>query len=225
MNASGKIIRVLVRHAETGLLEERDQYYEGSVPPAVWLRLARRIVRLESGGYFFPLDAMDAYQQIFAKLEEKSREDLDLASASLETYLTRALDKAILKFHRCHVAPIRAAYRCAAGMIAAEDREDADNDDEGIGEEELMETLAGIAGFETRRKAAAGAIGEIIEALDDPTIAQAFMAYVIADGNLYRTAALIHYSRSQFFRVWEKWLARARSAAEKIRFNKTLLDF
>jgi len=226
MNATGRIIPVLTRDPSTGEIVERYDHYEGKVPVAVWLRLKRRILALDKQGYFFPLDTMDAYQQVFEKLESKSRERLDLGRASRETYLTRTLDKAILKYHVCNVYPVRTAYRCAAEQLAANNvpyGDEAAELENGLNIAQLAELLPGVVDWRTRRRLAADAIDEVLQAVDDPRIAQAFMAYVIADGNLEETARLMHYSRAHFYCVWQEWLARARNAAKMIRCNPAVL--
>ncbi len=231
MNATGRIIPVLARDPSTGAIEAKDSHYEGNVPVAVWVRLKKEILRLDKEGYFFPLDTMDAYQQVARDLEEKALEGAAPQNASLATYLTTVMHRKIYKFRKCNVLPVRAAYRQAALQITTTERSNAidseetgDETDGGLTLQELCETLPAKPSYEERRRIASGAIDEILEALDDFRISQAFIAYVIADGNLDRTAEYLKLNRVYFYQTWREWLARARCAAEKIRFNPLLLE-
>ncbi len=220
------MIPVLVRHTESGAIEVREMPYYGRVPAGVWVRLKNRVLELDREGFFYPLDTMDAYQTFFAMLEAKSMQLPELIRASAETYLSRTLDRAILKYHCKEVMPVREMYRMAADMMNdesnAEDEESAERR-QGMSIQQLAEALPGVPRKKDRSALAARAIDKILDAANSPRIAQAFMAYIIANGDLDETAKLMQLSRSHFFSLWQGWLAEARRAAALIWIDKNIL--
>lgn len=108
-------VPVLYRHPQTGFFEPALCDYEGPVPVKVWSRLNKHFLKLQAGNYFFPLDAMDAYQDAVACVSDKARlireGKLVLRKATPETYLTSTAKLAFLNFHTRKVQPVRETYR------------------------------------------------------------------------------------------------------------------
>lgn len=127
---------VLIRNPETGDIERKSVAYSGSIPRTVWRNLNRRLLKLDYGGYFYPCDAMDAYQEAVRQVSEGvarlKRGEITLKKATPETYLTAIAYRALCRYHLREVAPRRAAYRAVEETTVArgavgEDRFDIDN--------------------------------------------------------------------------------------------------
>ena len=213
-----KLVPFLVRHEDTGTIEPLHRSYDGGIPAKVWRMLNRRVLKLESQAYFYPLDAMDAYQDAILCLERKAAEMPRLNRASAETYLAATMKKCLLKFHLDKVLPVRESYRmCEERLFAKDAPESCDGDDDGaLSLQQLAEAMPGMPDAEERRRVAASAIGEILDALDDGEIARAFTAYIIADGQFVEAAHLAHIGVNRFYAMWRSWLAAARRAAERV---------
>ena len=218
INKEIKLVPFLVRHESTGTIEPLYRRYDGKIPAKVWRMLNKRVLKLESQSYFYPLDAMDAYQDAILCLERKVAEMPQLNLASAETYLGSTMKKCLLKFHLDKVLPIRESYRmCEAKIFAKDAIENCDCDDAGtLSLQQLAEAMPGIPDGEERRRTAASAIDEILDALDDAEIARAFTAYILADGQFVEAAHLAHIGVNRFYAMWRSWIAAARRAAERI---------
>lgn len=216
INLELPVIPYVIRHAETGLLEFTYQRYGGRIPAKVWARLGRQVMRLDCAGYFFPLDALDAYQDVILLLEKKSADMPQLNMASNETYLSAAAKKAIYNFHIRKVLPLRENYRQTEDGIRT--LEDIEGVEEGVvfTAQQLAEALPGVPYAEERRAIAEATLHEVLDALNDEEIARAFLAYVAADGNFVEAAHLARIGVNRFYAMWKIWLATARRAAETI---------
>lgn len=129
-------IAVLARHPVNEEIEPIETTYSGPIPPKVWKRLNARFLKLNAGNYFYPLDAMDAYQsaiaEVAAKADRIASGELVLVRATPETYLTSAANLALLNFHLRKVQSARNIHRrieqttCGTGAVG-EDGFDIDN--------------------------------------------------------------------------------------------------
>ena len=217
MTNKGNLVPFLVRHGATGAIEQSYRRYDGTIPTRVWFMLNKRIRKLDGQSYFYPLDAMDAYQDAILCLERKAAEMPRLNLASMETYLASVMKKSLLRFHIDKVLPVREAYRRVEDSLFAGDAlECCDCDDDALGLQQLAEALPGMPDAEERRRTAASAIGEVLDVLDDAEISRAFLAYVVADGRFVEAAHLAHIGVNRFYAMWRSWLAAARRAAERI---------
>ncbi len=213
-----KLVPFLVRHEDTGTIEPLYRLYGGKIPLKVWRMLNKRVLKLESQSYFYPLDAMDAYQDAILCLERKAAEMPRLKLASAETYLAATMKKFLLKFHLDKVLPVRESYRmCEAKLFARDAIENCDCDDDGaLSLQQLAEAMPGMPDAEERRMTAASAIDEILDALDNAEISRAFTAYILANGKFVEAAHLAHIGVNRFYAMWRSWLAAARRAAEHV---------
>jgi len=105
----------LVRNPATGDIEKGRFAYAGPVPTKVWERYAKKFLKLNAAGYFWPYDSMEAYQegvaQIAATAEKIRRGEVTLVKASPDTYLTNVGTVTLLHFHQRKVKPARHLYR------------------------------------------------------------------------------------------------------------------
>lgn len=217
-NGNSKLVPFLARHESTGTIEPLYRPYDGEIPTKVWHMLNRQVLKLDSLSYFYPLDAMDAYQETILCLERKAAEMPQLNIASADTYLASTMKKCLLKFHFDKVLPIRENYRKTEDKIFTRDAvENCDRDDDGsISLQQLAEAIPGMPDAKERRRMATSAIEEILDALNDAEIARVFLAYILADGNFVEAAHLAHIGVNRFYAMWRFWLAAARRAAERI---------
>lgn len=108
-------IHVLYRHAESGLIEATPSVYSGPIPEKVWKNLNRQLLKLDAGQYFYPCDAMDAYQDAVRRIAERAlrlkRGEIVLEKATDVTYLTSVGYRALYRYHLRTVQPLRNVYR------------------------------------------------------------------------------------------------------------------
>jgi len=111
----GERVMFLRRNPENGEVEKVWGEYRGAIDPKVFERVGRRFLKLEAGGYFWPLDGMDAYgaaiqavEQVAARIESG---EVVLAKASPSTYLGNVGAMALLNFHQRRVQRARQTYR------------------------------------------------------------------------------------------------------------------
>lgn len=217
--------------------------YGGPVPPAVCERLCNRVLGLAAAGYWYPLDALDAYHETWAALESKAANLPPLAKATQETYLNAVAEKLLLRVHERLALPVRKEYRAVEesnlraaqsaalrlpfAADAAEHPEGADagyaayaaaceggESGAGNGAEDRLfaEAPTPDGSAAERRRRAAARLEEILALLPDE-IARAFRAYVAADGNMLRAAAIANVGKSRWYANWRRWLRRAREIA------------
>ena len=218
MQKKRRLVPYLVRHGSTGTLERTYRRHDGGIPARVWFMLNKRVRKLDRQAYFYPLDAMDAYQETILCLERKAADKPRLDSASMEGYLAAAMKKSLLRFHLDKVLPVRRAYRQVEDELFAKAAiESCDGDDDSVSLQQLAEAMPGMPSAEERRRLAASALGDVLDALDDPEISRAFVAYVVADGNFVEAAHLAHIGVNRFYAMWRSWLAAARRAAEYVK--------
>ena len=84
MQKKRRLVPYLVRHGSTGMLERTYRRHDGGIPARVWFMLNKRVKKLDQQAYFYPLDAMDAYQETILCLERKAADMPRLDSASME---------------------------------------------------------------------------------------------------------------------------------------------
>ena len=210
------LVPYVVRQAETGLLEFTYRRHGGRIPAKVWLRLGRQIMQLDRAGYFFPLDAIDAYHDVILLLEKKASDMPQLNVASMETYLSAAAKKALFSYHVRKVKPLREDYRRLDDQIHAMEELDGVEDGMVLTAYQIAEALPGIPNAEERRSLAEATLHEVLDALDNEEVSRAFLAYVAADGNFVEAAHLARIGVNRFYTMWHNWLAAARRAAELI---------
>ncbi len=214
-------IPCLYRDPATGYLEVKYGRYEGLIPPKVWFALNKRVRKLDEEGYFFPLDAMDAYHDTVNEMEHKADEMPQLGQASMETYLIATIRHALFRFHIKKVVPVRDAYRRVEDRMFAVDTLDNIESEEknGISLRSLAEALPGVPSYEERRRLAQISVRELLDALDDAEISRAFIAYIVADGRFVEAARLAQIGVNRFYAMWKSWLAAAKTAAENVRVD------
>lgn len=217
--------------------------YGGPVPPAVCEHLCHRVMGCAAAGCWHPLDPMDAYGELWAELQLKASNLPPLESATPETYLCAAADKLLLRFRARRVLPLRREHRAvedserraaqAAALrlpFAADTADEPEGEDAGYAayaaaceggesgagngaEERLPEEAPTPDGSAAERRRRAAERLEEILALSPDEIVRAFRAYVAADGNMLRAAAIAHVGKSRWYANWRRWLRRAREIA------------
>ncbi len=182
-----------------------------------WMR--GRHKKLAMRGYFIPLDGEDAYQQAMLEVVKCAGSLPRLEGAKAATYLAGVFSRSLNSYHKYRVLPARTEYRRAEEKILATEHElAADGDPVEAGRTSLRdagEQLRAMPDAEMRRLAARKAIGEILRLAGDREMERAFIAYIMADGNLFAAAGIARMSKSRFYRLWPGWLAKARAVAEK----------
>ena len=196
-------IKVLRRHEPTGLLEGMRCAYAGEVPLRVWLRLYRRVIKLDRQGYFFPMDALDVYGEVALKLEHLASEKPEVEN--LEAYLMGVLNRSLLSYHLRKVRPKRHEDAQVGRLVAQ-------LDDVELTARDLAEALPGIPGAEERRTIARKTLEEIFTELE-PEPVNGFRAFIAADCNKEVACVLIGMSRRTYFRKWPLWVSAAREVA------------
>lgn len=128
----------LIRNPKTGDVEKIRAAYRGNVDAKVYERVGKRFLKLDAGGYFWPLDGMDAYGEAIEQIEKMQkrleRGEVVLDTASPVTYLVNVGARSLLHFHQRQVAPVRETHRAVerhtSGRGAVgEDSFDIDNYD------------------------------------------------------------------------------------------------
>lgn len=238
-------IQICCRNTQSGVIEIRTVNYEGDVPPQIWRRLARRLMKLDEAGYFYPQDALDAYHAAVIAVERTAaqiaRGELVLTRATPATYLTSTLRNALNHFHERQVRPLRDAYRRVEGTLRGEEeceitaRSNSVPEGSDVGAaafaeaaeggtdaspqpmtaQQLAEALPALPSARMRRDAAAAALEEIFAGLP-PEPVRAFRAYLACGGNFLCAARAAHIGVNRFYRTWPVWLAAARALAHHV---------
>ena len=129
-------IPVCYRHPGSRMIEVKEVAYDGPIPRKVMVRFNKIFLKQAANGYFFPLDEMDAYQDIWLALSRKAaslREegqrskgkgqtmednhhcltsDLNLGpKASAATYLTSCAKIMLMNWQKRKVTPEREMFR------------------------------------------------------------------------------------------------------------------
>lgn len=91
--------------------------YDGPVPAAVCEYLADRIIGCAKGGCFYPTDPLDAYGEIWQKLERCAGNLPTLKTAKATTYLRKTVDNLLRKYFERNVKPLREDYRATEGRL------------------------------------------------------------------------------------------------------------
>ncbi len=214
-------IPCLQRNPDNGNIEVAYSKYTGRIPPKVWFALNKRVRKLDEQGYFFPLDAMDAYHHTVAEITKRADAMPELDMAAMETYLIGTTKKTLFQFHVRRVIPMRESYRKVEDMLYARDMvEKCDVGEDGsFSLQQIAEALPGVPSYEERRMIAQISVRELLDVLDDFEISRAFMAYIVADGHFAEAARLARIGVNRFYDMWKSWLAVARAAAENVRVD------
>lgn len=215
-------IKILTFNVPTGLLEGVRAEYEGPVPLKVWLRLYRRVMKLDRDGYFRPLSTLDVYNSLVAKVQTIAENPPELKDATLETYLMGAINLELMSIGLRKVRPARREQlqvgrllsKAAAEFTEAGDFDTADS----LTARDLVELLPGCPSFEERLSAARSGFEEVLSALvrcRAAHIAKAFRAYVTAKCDLRLAAELLKLGKSSLYARWKNYLKRARLICEE----------
>ena len=136
-------IKVCYRHPTSGDIEQCEADYEGFLSEKVIKAFNKMFLAKAAGDRFYPLDAMDAYHDVWLALNRKADElhafseanpgESMVTNASEDTYLIKAASLMFLNWHQRKVVRTREEHRAilklSAGEYGArgEDNFDADN--------------------------------------------------------------------------------------------------
>lgn len=184
----------LTRKSGTKRLIVVQGEYEGPIPAKTLAAMTKAVIKMEAGGMFFPLDAMDIYQTVFAQLTELAANPPS-GMKDRERYLTGAMRIMLLHIVNREVKAKREEYRNAR-------TEDHDIFD--------MDLMGGWQAYvQTRRYMANRDVREVLRHLPKDT-ARAFRAWLAADGKIGEAAKLAGESRFKFMREWNRRCAEFR---------------
>ena len=236
----------LLTRARNGEIARTTCDYEGAIEPKTMRRINRHFLEKAASGYFFPLDPMDAYADLWLAINRKAENLPPLAAASPHTYLCGVARLTLLGWFKRHVEPARADYRrvedahfgpkgaCGvddfdgdnydptedapgAAMTDATDRGEAERLHE---PEDLSACTLGeelaAEGPATSRVLKARETLATICAHLDVETVLAFDAYCRADGDFRVAADLAGVAVPTFYRRWRTWIASARAAARRL---------
>ena len=223
--------QLLVRDTDGKIVRSACDY-DGPIEPKTAEFINQLVLEKAESGYLYPLDPMDAYQDIWQGLERKARNPPQLVTASPHTYLCNVARTMLLNWHKRHVEPVREEYRVLEEMrlgpkgACGIDDFDSDNydptegggegEDEGGGggggDGEGEEELAAERPAPARVREARETLAAICAHLDEDAV-RAFSAYVRADGDFRVAAVLVRMPQSTFYRRWPGWIRAARAVA------------
>jgi len=240
------IVPVICRNHQTENLETVPCSYDGALDAKTMEMVNGLFLEKAGSGYFYPLDPMDAYHDVWAELERKAANLPALKKASPHTYLSSVARLMFLNWFKRHVEPARRMYRqvedthCGdKGAIGVDDF-DIDNydatdeapssrmaaaTDRGEGEhlcdeDDLSATSLGELLTATLRSSAQDRHThetlETIFASLPGNVVKAFRAYIAANGCFAEAAHIARIPRTTFYRRWPAWIAAARRAAEAL---------
>ena len=192
----------LTRNVYGEIIKVQDRY-EGNVPVKLLEHLAQTILEMNQRGSFYPLDAMDIYQKLYLKLEQKSMKLPELNEANSETYLSGVLRLQLLEDLSRNVDKNRQEHEQVMKLFdKLMSHQLADADDT---LRDVAESLAYDPETMTQEKARR-IINDTLPRLK-PETRTAFLAYLQADGNFVIAARLSHISKKRYYRDFPKWKA------------------
>ena len=104
-------IPVCYRNCESGKLAITEVVYDGRLEAKTMRRVNKLFLEKAASGYFFPLEPMDAYHDVWLELERKAENLPELAKASPHTYLSGVARLLMLNWFKRKVEPVRKTYR------------------------------------------------------------------------------------------------------------------
>jgi len=106
-----KKIPVCYRSSESNKIEIAEVAYEGPLEAKTMRRVNRLFLEKAGSGYFYPLEPMDAYGDVWLALEQRAAALPELAKATRDTYLNAVARIQFLNWFKRKVEPMRKTYR------------------------------------------------------------------------------------------------------------------
>lgn len=146
--ATRNTIPLLVRNPTTHKIACATIDYDGLIDAKTMRSVNRLFLKKVASGFFYPLDPMDAYAEVWRQLEQKAANLPALAIASPHTYLNRAANQLFLNWFARKVSPMRTMYREVEAITRkrAAHTTPFDIDNDNSAEENPDKALADICG-------------------------------------------------------------------------------
>jgi len=105
------LIPICYRNGESGKLEITDVGYDGLLEAKTMRRVNKLFLEKAGSGYFYPLEPLDAYHDVWLELERKAAHLPELTKATPHTYLSGVARLLFLNWFKRKVEPARQMYR------------------------------------------------------------------------------------------------------------------